>query len=187
MVLNTEAKYRDDCLLVVHTGKIVMGEGAKYIDESQKLQIGLQVSEKLKLHPFSMLQFSQEDLVGSMGQGRAILCLDEISAQLLAFGQIWHYGQNLEGQYIYEFGSWVSFTRVGFGREVLKAAPQLHTQIYPGTQLLAIVETNNVRARVIMEKSGGILIGSKFSESIRTQAEVLVPATMIIYDITKKE
>ncbi len=172
-----------DCLPVASA--VIMGQEIKILPEVPRNQIAFLISNELTKHPNTMFQYSPEDIMKSMQEGRAIICLDKQTSKLLAFGQIWHYGQNLEGQYVYEFGSWLSFAKGGFGSEVLNNATKLHHQKFPSSQLVAIVEYYNLIAQRIIEQSGGTLLSYKYSEYLKTQDGM--PAFMRIYDITQNK
>lgn len=129
-----------------------------------------------------MVQFAPEELLKTINQGKAILCLDG-RGELLAFGQIWHYGQNPDGNYIKEFGSWISFKK-GFGLLILEAARELHTSLYPDSSFVAIVEIDNKKAQKIIEKVSGVQSSLAYSKFLKTKNDK--PALMKMYDITKK-
>lgn len=164
---------------------LYLGDEVNLLPESRKSQITVQVSKRLKDFPFTMIQYSPETLLQAMGEGRTIVCLGQQGEKLLAFAQIWHYEQNLSGQEVYEFGSWLSFERGGHGRKVLIAARELGFDLFPNSQLIAIVENYNTIAQRIIMEEGGVFLSHKYSEHLRTQGGL--PAFMQIYDITKKE
>ncbi len=161
--------------------KIIMGEAVKQLPQDRLLGYANQISQGLSVHPYTMVQFSPNQIVEAMNDGRTILCLDN-KGNLLAFGQIWHYGQNSTGQEIKEFGSWLSFKPGGFGVLILKSARDLHLDLYPGSQLIAIVELENKKAQKVIE--GMLRVKSKptYSKFLKTKNNK--PALMKMYDIT---
>ena len=161
--------------------KIIMGEGVKQLPQVKLLEYGFQVSKGLAAHPYTMVQFNPNQIVEAMNQGRTILYLDK-KGDLLAFGQIWHYGQSSTGQEIKEFGSWMSFKKGGFGVSVLKAVRDLHFHLYPLSQLVAIVELDNKKAQKIIEDLLRVKSKSTLSKFLKTKDGK--PALMRIYDIT---
>lgn len=162
--------------------RIIMGEKILEIPWEKLNQYVSKVSKQLTLFPFTMLKFSPRQLRRSIKKGRVILSLKK--NKLVAFGQIWYYGKNPKGQKVYEFGSWLSFEKSGYGRAILLSAKDLIEEISPGAQLIAIVESNNLRAQKIIEDLGGVKIGNKYSERLKTQSGL--PAYMAIFDISKK-
>src|SRR3989338_4356147 len=92
--------------------KIIMGKQVKQLAQDKLLEYGYQVSKGLALHPYTMVQFKLNQIIEAMNAARTILCLDK-GGNLLSFGQIWHYGQNSQGQKMQEFGSWLSFKKGG--------------------------------------------------------------------------
>ena len=160
-----------------------MGEDVKQLSDNKLLEYATQVSRKLEEHPFTMVQFSPEELVGVMKAGRTILCLDK-EGNLLSFGQIWHYGQNPDGGEIKEFGSWVSLKQGGFGLLVLKGAIDLHFHLYPASKFVAIVEIENKRAQSIIEQLLGVQSEPTYSKFLKTKTGK--PTLMKMYDITKR-
>lgn len=148
-----------------------------------------QISEKLAANPNTMLQYSPIQILHSMMEGRAVVVTDLETNKLLAFAQIWKYGETGAGKNIYEFGSWLSFKekneKNGEGQLALNAGMILGRLIDPEAQIIAIVESKNVKAQKIITGVGGIEIEGKFSPVLRTvEGE---PAWMKRYDISLKE
>lgn len=162
-------------------GKIIMGEGVKQLPQERILEYAYQVSKGLAVHPYTMVQFSPNQIIKAMNAGRTILCSDK-SGNLLAFGQIWHYGQSPGGQEIKEFGSWISFKQRGFGVLILKSARALHSNLYPNSQLIAIVELENKKAQKIIERLLRVNSEPTYSRFLKTKNGK--PALMKMYDIT---
>lgn len=163
-------------------GKIIMGEDVREFSDDKLFEYATKVSEGLALHPYTMVQFSPFQLVEVMKMGQAILCLDE-NGNLLSFGQIWHYGETLQGQAIKEFGSWLSFQKGGFGVLVLKAARDLHAFLYPGSKFVAIVEIENKKAQKVIKGLLKVKSEPTYSKFLRTKNGK--SALMKMYDITK--
>lgn len=161
--------------------KIIMGEDVRQLPQDKLLQYAYQVAKGLASHPYTMVQFNSNQIAEVMNEGRTILCLDK-KGNLLSFGQIWHYGQNRKGQHIKEFGSWLSFKKGGFGQLILKAARDLHANLYPDSQLVAIVELENKKAQRVIEDL--LKVKSEFTYSKFLKTKNGQPALMKIYDIT---
>lgn len=164
-------------------GKIVTGKKVSLISKATLLKFAVKISRKLALYPFTMLKFSPKMLLNSIEEGRTVMYLRG-GDKLLAFGQIWYYGKNKKGQKVYEFGSWLSFGRGGYGRKILEAVKDLANDFSPKPQLIAIVESNNNRVQKILRDFGGVRIGYKYSKYLKTQSGI--SAYMAIYDITKR-
>ncbi len=162
-------------------GKIIMGEDIRQLTEDKLLEYSLKVSQRLAAYPDTMVQFTPNQIFEAMNAGRTILCLDK-SGNLLAFGQIWHYGQSSRGQEIKEFGSWLSFKKGGFGVLVLKSARELHLDLYPLSQLVAIVEIENKKTQEIIEDLLKVKSQPTYSKFLKTKNGK--PALMKMYDIT---
>lgn len=160
--------------------KIVMGEDVKQLPQNKLLEYAYQVSKGLAAHPYTMVQFNPNQIVEAMNEGRTILCLDQ-RGNLLACGQIWHWGQSRTGQEIKEFGSWMSFKR-GFGVLILKSARSLHLGLYPDSKLIAIVELENKKAQKIIEELLRAKSEPTYSKFLKTKEGN--PALMKMYDIT---
>lgn len=163
-------------------GKIIMGEDVKQLPQDRLLEYADQVSQGLTAHPYTMVQFNPMQIMEAMNAARTILCLDK-EGNLLAFGQIWHYGQSAKGQQIKEFGSWMSFKKGGFGVLVLKQVRELHADLYPGSQLVAIVELENKKAQELIEELLRVKSQPTYSKFLKTKNGQ--PALMKMYDITK--
>lgn len=149
---------------------------------TQKLQeIAAQVSNELTCHPYTMLQYPQRQLLENMKKGKTILVASE-NENLLAFGQIWLYEEKENGDPIYEFGSWLSFAKGGFGTKVLLSAPVLAKLINPNSQIVAIVEEENTKAQGIIQTLGGKRIGLQESSIIKDPLGNF--ASMEVFDIT---
>lgn len=156
------------------------GVAVTYLPERVKLAGAFKVSNALAEHPFTMLQYSPEQILESMDQGRSVIALGK-GLEVAGFAQIWKYGSNKDGQQILEFGSWLSFGW-GYGEKLLLESVALAGRINPKAQLVAIVEWGNIRAQTVFNKVGATEIGSNFSPAIRTvEGEV---ASMKIFDIT---
>lgn len=153
--------------------KIIMGKVVQGLSEDKLWTYVKIISGALAKHISTMVQFTPDKLLEAMGQGRAVLCLG-VEEDLLGFGQIWPYKQKS-----YEFGSWLSFKR-GAGKVVLAAARDLGLDLFPGTQLLALVEPENMGAQRVIEKMG-------FQPEL-AMSHLLVkgPTLMKKYDITKR-
>lgn len=164
-------------------GKIIMGEDARQFSEDKLLEYATKVSEGLTVHPFTMVQFSPYKLVEVIKAGQAILCLDK-EGNLLSFGQIWHYGESLQGQAIKEFGSWLSFQKGGFGVLVLQAARDLNHRLYPNSKFVAIVEIENKKAQKVIEELLKVKSEPTYSKFLKTKDGK--SALMRMYDITKR-
>lgn len=159
---------------------LIPGNVARFLPEGVKQACAFKVSEALAGHPFTMLQFSPDEIVGSINRGCAVVALGE-ELEPVGFAQLWQYGFNEDGQQILEFGSWLSF-RKGCGERLLMEAICLGKKINPTAQLVAIVEEENLKAQGILRKVGAEEIGAKFSPVIRTvEGEA---ACMRIFDIT---
>lgn len=161
--------------------EIIMGEDVKKLPQDQLLDYADQVSKRLAMYPYTMVQFKPSQIIEAMNAGRAILCLDK-KGNLLAFGQIWHYGQSSTSQQIKEFGSWVSFKQGGFGVLVLKSARILHSDLYPLAQLVAIVELGNNKAQKVIEGLLRVKSEPTYSKFLKTKDGK--SALMKMYDIT---
>lgn len=164
--------------LTIFSGSIA----AYHIPERVKLACAQTISEKLTKYPHTMLQFTPEQILESIDEGRSVLVLDE-NLELAGFARLWQYGFNDDGQQILEFGSWLNLTKEpGLGEKLLKEAVQLGRIIDPQAQIVAIVEYYNLRAIEVLCKAGAQEIGTKFQPTIRTvKGEA---AFMRIFDIT---
>jgi hypothetical protein len=178
-----QSKESSESLDPVNSGSIIMGkEVAELLPCTKLYQIVTKVSHQLAKYPHKMLQFTPEELLVSMESGRVILCLNQ-HEKILAFGHIWYYGQGYKDQAVFEFGSWVSFKKGGFGKKVIEAAIDLAANTLPDSSLISVVEANNIRAQQIIEEVGGSKFAYKYSEKIKTSLGP--PAFMKIYNITK--
>lgn len=161
--------------------KIITGKNVEQLPQDQLLEYSFKVSKRLAAYPDTMVQFTPNQIVEAMNAGRTILCLDK-TGDLLAFGQIWHYGQSQTGQEIKEFGSWLSFKKGGFGVLVLKSARELNLELYPLSQLVAIVELDNKKTQEIIEDLLRVKSEPTYSKFLKTKNGK--PALMKMYDIT---
>lgn len=163
-----------------HPAFLYSGDAVRFIPEKMRHSYALGISNELTLHPYTMLQFTQERIVEAMEQGCSVLTIGE-DGKLAGFAQLWQYGFNENGQQILEFGSWLSFQK-GLGEKILIEGIKLGKQIDQNAQIVAIVEQENVRAQEVLTKCGAIEIGGKFSPYIRTvEGEA---AYMKIFDVT---
>ncbi len=181
--------------------RIFTGRDALWLPENYHEAFAEQVSAKLAEKPNTMLQWSPQQLVTTIQEGRAALITESARPdRLLAFAQAWEYQYDLfryihapEGNFrpgtkrkVVELGSWLNLAppelRKGLGftifREVIKAG----TAYDPDALQIAIIEQGNVRAQRVMEDLGGIKIGHKPSPVLKDPAGY--PATMYIYDVT---
>lgn len=168
-------------------GVLLYGKEVLELDTSTLASFAERISLELKTHPHTMLQYNPFELLQSMREGRFIFCVDQQNrSQLLASGQLWIYDQDPStGQDIYEFGSWLSFEKGGYGKEILLASQSLIKVINPRAQLIAIVEEQNIRAQNLIEILGGIKIGEKYSTELKKPGGL--SAFMYIYDILIQE
>lgn len=163
-----------------HPPLLYSGDAVRFIPEKIRQACALGVSDALALHPYTMLQFTQERIAEVMEQGCSVIAIGE-DGQLAGFAQLWQYGFNENGQQILEFGSWLSFQN-GQGQRILLEGLKLGKLIDPEAQIIAIVEEENTRAQEILKKCGATETGGKFSPYIRTvEGEA---AFMKIFDIT---
>lgn len=162
--------------------KIIMGEDVKEFPDNMLFDYATKVSKALALHLYTMVQFSPQQIVKVMKEGRTILCLDK-EDNLLSFGQIWHFGESPEGQEIKEFGSWVSFQKGGFGVLVLKAARELNSLLYPGSIFVALVEIENKKVQRLIERLLKVKSTLTYSKFLKTKNGE--NALMKMYDITR--
>lgn len=159
---------------------LVSGSDASLVPEKIKWASAKKVSQALSDYPNTMLQFTPDQLVDSIDEGRVVMAFGK-GMKMVGFAQFWQYGFNEDGQQIFEFGSWLSFGK-GCGEKVLKGAIRLGKKINPKSQLIAIVKKENAKAQSILIKVGAKEIGSKFSPAVRTvEGEA---AFMKIFDIT---
>lgn len=166
--------------LVKPTSKIVMGKDIREISENKLLIYAIKISGALAEHPLTMIQKNHRELLEVMRQGRAILYLETETANLLGFGRIWEYKKDEVGQQIYEFGSWLSFEK-GAGKVVLAAARDLSFNLFPGKQLVALVEPGNKKAQGVIEEF--LDVAFEWDEShLLTKGPILMKK----YDLTKR-
>lgn len=123
-----------------------------------KMQLSKQVSNLLTLHPGTMLQYSPDQIMGIIDEGRAVIITDKDQNEMVAFAQIspWYVSTN-EGKVVgaTEFRSWLS-SKNGAGTQALQAAVVLNEQKYPGISMYAIVEANNDRAHKRLLDAGAL-------------------------------
>lgn len=160
---------------------IMMGEAVGLHGGLRLNDYAQRVSHELSQRPNTMLQYTPENIYRAMLEGRTVVATDLYNDQLLAFAQLWKYGVNSNGKDIYEFGSWLSFSRGG-GRQVLTAGSMLGHQIDSSAQVIAIVEHSNARAQQTITQVGGIFLHSAISEKLVTKAGT--PAPIKIYDVS---
>lgn len=153
--------------------KIVTGKAIQGLSKDKLWTYAQKISGALAEHSSTMVQFTPGILLEVMNQGRAVLYLGA-EENLLGFGQIWPYKQNS-----YEFGSWLSFKK-GAGIVVLAAARDLSLNIFPDTQLVALVEQENRIAQRVIERLG------VQPELATSHLLVKGPTLMKKYDITKR-
>ena len=152
----------------------------RFVPEEIRQICAFGVSDALANHPYTMLQFTPNQIFESIENGRAVVALEE-NLTFVGFAQLWQYGFTEGGRQITEFGSWLSFQK-GQGETILREGIKLGKRIDPEAQIVAIVEENNIRAQDILLGCGGKEIGGKFSPYIRTVEGKA--AYMKIYDIT---
>lgn len=170
----------------VHEG-VFAGKNLLSFPRDQLLAFAKQVSGKLETKPNTMMQYSAEELLMSIQEGRAVCLLGE-NGGLLAFAQVWPYifeeteefydGENLQEKKVFEAGSWLSFGR-GQGPKVFEAAVALGIELDPDAFIVAITESGNEKAAGILQSIGGKPIGQK--RSLRVLDKDHNPALMKIY------
>lgn len=163
---------------------IMMGEAVGLHSSLRLNDYAQRVSYELSLRPNTMLQYTPENIFRAMMEGRTVVATDLHNDKLLAFAQLWKYGVNSNGKDIYEFGSWLSFSRGG-GRQVLTAGSILGHQIDSTAQIIAIVEHSNDRAQQTITQVGGIFLNSAISDKLVTKEGV--PAPIKIYDVSNSK
>lgn len=179
MLLETQIS-KSVYLPVKPTSKIVMGNDVQEIPEDKLLAYAIKISGALAEHPLTMIQKNPGELLEAMKQGSTILYLETKTVKLLGFGRIWEYKKDEVGQQIYEFGSWLSFEK-GAGKVVLAAARDLSSKLFPGKQLVALVEPENKKAQVVIEQF--LDVSFEMGEShLLTKG----PTLMKKYDLTKR-
>ncbi len=181
---NNLSKENIEANLAAHAaGKILVGPEVNALPEGLLNLYAYQVSDYLKLHPHSMLQYQPESILGAMREAKTVVCLNPDQA-LLAFCQIKYYGQHESKQPLYELQSLAALVgQNGYGRQVLEAGINYAANIYPFIRLLGIVASTNLKAQQLMADFGN-KVGYKYSETIQDPDGK--PAFMHIFDITKK-
>jgi len=146
-----------------------------------KAKISDQVSAALGRHVSTMLQYSSDEIVKMIDEGRAVVALNE-NDDLDGFAQLSPWYDEDEQIGAIEFRGWLSM-RPGVGTKLLKGAVELSRERYPGVGVYAVVEENNQRAQSIMLAAGG-------QEVTRPDAIKVIlkageePAPVKTYDIT---
>lgn len=156
---------------------IFAGERVNLLPEVLLRLYSSRISYELSKHPSTMLQYSSGELYESMKGSRSVVAINESTEDLLGFGQIWPYADK-----VWEFGSWISYIP-GIGRPILFAGSLTGHEVDPKAQIIAIVEESNNKAQKSIIKSGGVLIGSKYSDKLINPGN-LEPAEMNIYDMS---
>lgn len=165
----------------IKPAEILVGTQVAKIPEGKLYQYASSVSSSLATHPHTMLQFFPETILEHMKKGQTILTVSS-QMDLLAFAQLWKYGVGVAGNPIYEFGSWLSFAKGGYGKQVLLEAPSLGKSLDPNAQVVAIVEEENAKAQGIILGVGGKKINMCNSPVIKSPSGE--PAQMKVFDIT---
>ncbi len=122
-----------------------------------------QVSQLLAQHPDTMLQFLPQEIAAYIGKDLGVLVAHpQHKQELAAFAKLYPWpGLNQNGQLLFEFGSWVvppKYHGQGFGRQVLFATLLKGHQLYPGSQIIGVVEASNQRSEQILLEVGGKLL-----------------------------
>ncbi len=156
-------------------GKIVMGGKVNSFCDEQISAYANQVSLQLDKYPDFTKPKTALEIDRDMREARAILCLDPLNHDLLAFGKVKYYGVNEAKQVLYEFGSWVCFKGNGFGLQVLEGARDLAAEQFPFARLIAIVRPSNLKAQNIITECDGVKVG------------YIPPEMKHVYDITRRQ
>ncbi len=170
----------------MYAGGVVKNLGAEKLSAIAK-----KVSGELKEHQFTMLQYSSDELLESIHTGRAA-CTLSAEKELVAFAQFWPYqvesdgDEFLDGEKVFEIGSWLSFDQHGGGqgRKVFESCLAVGKMQHPKARFVAIVEEGNHRAAGILEILDGKEIGKKNTGHIKKANDS--KAEMIIYQMHPK-
>lgn len=128
------------------TSKILIGKDLMSLSEGVLLDYGQQVSHALAKHTATMLQYTPEEIVGIIHEGRAVVVDGTSHGDCQAFAQLSPW-KNTEGEMLaVEFRSWKSWAP-GMGEKALSGAITLGALLYPGIPIYAVVETHNTHAQ----------------------------------------
>ncbi len=161
--------------------QILSGHEISRLPERFIVAYGEYVSDALKTHPYTMLQYTPEELIASMQSGTSIVALAP-DMRLAGFAHLWRIDPNSYEKPRLEFGSWLSFNRHAAGEQILRAGTALGRKIDPEAQIVAVVETGNLHAKEVIINTGGKEVGGTTSCNITTPEGT--PAQMQIFDIT---
>jgi RimJ/RimL family protein N-acetyltransferase len=156
-------------------GEIIMGSSVNHLSLEKQKVYAEQVSDQLERYSQWTKPRTPTELERDMREARAILCLNPLDQELLAFGKIEYYGVNETKQVLYEFGSWISFAGNGYGKQVLESGRDLSAERFPYARLIAIVRSVNLKAQNIITESGGVKVGYIGTEGKH------------VYDITRRQ
>lgn len=168
-------------------GRIFTANELSEIPHAQLVGYGYQVSQALAYHRETMLQYTEEQLVEIMREGRAVIVVNpEDHDKCWAFAQIspWTQTDN-NGKIVekaVEFRSWTS-RKPNQGVRALIGAVALSAIRYPGVPLYAVVEFNNVKAQKILTEAGAQTVPMPSSMNVELKAGEK-PAEVITFDLS---
>ncbi|MCL5091109.1 MAG: hypothetical protein M1514_03810 [Patescibacteria group bacterium] len=147
---------------LINGGKILTGSDLVDLPEKKLLNYGRQIGRIIATHPETMLQYTPEDLVKIMKDGRAVVVVDPQDESLCyAFAQIYPWiSEDQRGRQVVgatEFRSWIS-NRPYQGIFALRGAIALSQQRFPGIPVYAVVEANNQKAQERLLSEGAELL-----------------------------
>lgn len=133
------------------------GEELSTMPVSSLSVYGEQVSRALVDHVDTMLQYSPEQIVGIIQEGRGIIVTNGLQPQeCVAFAQISPW-KDVNGVLVaIEFRSWKSWSP-GCGIHALHGGVQLSEKKYPGVPIYAVVEASNKKAQQKLLGAGAVV------------------------------
>ena len=133
------------------------GDSLSLQPHSKLLAYGEQISRALADHVDTMLQYSAEQIVSIIKEGRAIIVLNGAQSQeCLAFAQISPWNDNASKPVAIEFRSWKSWSH-DCGILALYGGVELSKQKYPGVPMYAVVEASNTKAQRKLLQAGATI------------------------------
>jgi hypothetical protein len=126
--------------------KILIGDELMSLSNETLVHYGKQVSLALAKHTGTMLQYTPEEIVGIIHEGRAVVVDGTSQGDCQAFAQLSPWKNEAGELAAVEFRSWKSWA-TAMGEKALAGAITLSKELYPGIALYAVVETHNTHAQ----------------------------------------
>ena len=135
---------------------LLIGASVTKVPEDLLFSYGTQVSRALAQHTDTMLQYSPEEIVGIIHEGRAIVVVKPHDhLECVAFAQISPWINEFGVVEAVEFRSWKSWSN-GKGLVALYGGILLSHQLYPSIPIYAVVEASNSKAQQKLSNAGAL-------------------------------